>query len=64
MALVESADEILATYCGVQQLLEVRHPRPDRGTSLIRNSALLGPYSRALPRALWLPQGGGVLSCE
>jgi len=24
-----------------------------RGTSLIRNSAPLGPYSRAMPRALW-----------
>ena len=26
-----------------------------RGTSLIRNSALLGPYSRTLHRALWWP---------
>ena len=24
-----------------------------RGTSLIRNSAPLGPYSRNMPRALW-----------
>ena len=24
-----------------------------RGTSLIRNSALLGPYSKTMPRALW-----------
>ena len=24
-----------------------------RGTSLIRNSPLLGPYSRTKPRALW-----------
>jgi len=24
-----------------------------RGTSLIRNSAPLGPYSRTMPRALW-----------
>ena len=23
------------------------------GTSLIRNSALLGPYSRTIPRVLW-----------
>ena len=26
-----------------------------RGTSLIRNSALLGPYSRTVPKALWWP---------
>ena len=26
---------------------------PYRGTSLIRNYLLLGPYSRPLPRALW-----------
>ena len=32
---------------------------PDRGTSPIRNSAPLGPYSRTMPRALWKP-GGGV----
>jgi hypothetical protein len=35
-----------------------------RGTSLIRNSPLLGPYSRAMPRvlggALWGPRGVGV----
>jgi len=24
-----------------------------RGTSLIRNNAPLGPYSRTMPRALW-----------
>jgi hypothetical protein len=24
-----------------------------RGTSLIRNQTLLGPYSRPMPRALW-----------
>jgi len=24
-----------------------------RGTSLIRNSAALGPYIRSMPRALW-----------
>ena len=27
--------------------------RPYRGTSLIRNSDPLGPYSRTMPRALW-----------
>ena len=29
-----------------------------RGTSLIRNSAPLGPYWRALLRVLWWSQGG------
>jgi len=31
-----------------------------RGTSLIRNSASLGPYSRAVLRALWWSSGGGL----
>ena len=31
-----------------------------RGTSLIRNSPLLGPYSRTVSRALWWPPGGGL----
>ena len=30
-----------------------------RGTSLIKNRRLLGPYSRAMPRALWKSWGGG-----
>ena len=30
-----------------------------RGTSLIRDSAPLGPYSRTVPRALRWSQGGG-----
>ena len=34
--------------------------RPYRGTSLIRNSAPLGPYSRNMPRALWWSYGGGL----
>jgi len=29
-----------------------------RGTSLIKNSHPLGPYSRPMPRALWWSQGG------
>ena len=33
--------------------------RAYRGTSLIRNCLLLGPYSRTMPRALWRPSGGG-----
>ena len=35
-----------------------------RGSLLIRNSALLGPYSRNVPRALWWSQGGGAVSYE
>ena len=31
---------------------------PYRGTSLIRNTPLLGAYSRHMPRALWWSQGG------
>ena len=31
-----------------------------RGTSLIRNRAPLGPYSRNMSRALWWPSGGGL----
>jgi len=29
------------------------------GTSLIRNTPLLGPYSRTIPRVLWWSLGGG-----
>ena len=38
-------------WCGDDQSTRVR--QIDRGNSLIRNSASLGPYSRAMPRALW-----------
>ena len=30
-----------------------------RGTSLIRNNPLLGPYSTTIPRVLWQSWGGG-----
>ena len=33
-----------------------------RGTSLIRNTPLLGPYSRTVPRVLWWSKGGGAVS--
>jgi len=32
-----------------------------RGTSLVRNSAPLGPYSKNEPRALWWSQGRRLL---
>ena len=50
---------------GVRPDPNLRYPDPNvrsesrcnpvayRGTSLIRNSAPLGPYSRTMPRALW-----------
>jgi len=31
-----------------------------RGISLIRNTPLLGPYSRTIPRVLWWSFGGGL----
>ena len=31
------------------------------GTSLIKNSAPLGPYSRPMPRAMWWSQGSFIL---
>ena len=33
----------------------LRRPALHRGTSLIRNSAPLGPYSRSMHRVLWWP---------
>ena len=33
--------------------------RSPRGTSLIRNTHRLGPYSGTAPRVIRLPQGGG-----
>ena len=38
------------------------HTRLYRGTSLIRNSAPLGIYKRNMPRALWWPLGGLLMS--
>ena len=35
-----------------------------RGTWPTRNSVLLGPYSRTMPRALWWSQGGVAVSYE
>ena len=34
------------------------HLETYRGTSLIRNTSILGPYSRTLPRVLLWSQGG------
>jgi len=35
-----------------------------RGTSLTRNSASLGPYSRTMPRSIWWSEGEGAVSSE
>ena len=37
----------------------MRNKGPYRGTSLIKNSAPLGPYSSPMPRPLWRSWGGG-----
>ena len=37
---------------------------PNRGTSFIRNTPPLGPYSRTKPRVLWWSLGGGAVSYE
>jgi len=34
--------------------------KPYRGTSLIRNTPLLGPYSRTIPKVIWWSWGGGL----
>jgi hypothetical protein len=41
--------------CPTQRVFGPEHAYPHyRGTSLIRNQLLLGPYSRTMPRVLWL----------
>jgi len=42
-------------YVGAYNLLGVKHDPPAtyKGTSLIRNTPLLGPYSRTIPRIVW-----------
>ena len=49
-------DEIVALFPRGQQLRTPSY----RGTSIVRNSAPLGPYSKNMPRPLWRPEGGGV----
>ena len=43
---------------GLVQITSLGGGRAYRGTSLIRNSPPLGPYSMPVPRALWWSQGG------
>ena len=54
------ADRVRRTSNGTQGSAESPpvSPYPYRGTSLIRNTPLLGPYSRT--RVLWWSKGGGL----
>ena len=45
--------------CGAPHVSFVCHVNY-RGTSLIRNAPLLGPYSRTIPRVAWWSYGGGL----
>ena len=42
--------------------LQLAHRRVYRGSSLIRDCLILGPYIRPMPRALRKPWGGGSFS--
>ena len=50
---IPSAGEKLIGRFYTPALRNPEVPASYRGTSLIRNSAPLGPYSRNMPRALW-----------
>ena len=55
----------LAVVEEVERGAELHAPAGDRGTSLVRNCKLLGPYSRTVPRALrWFKGGGSLLMSE
>jgi len=51
----------LVRRTGVRKHRQCRALRAYRGTSLIRERTLLGPYSRPMPMALWGSLGGGLL---
>ena len=48
------------TKSGPARTFYVRRNFYHRSTSLIRNSAPVGYYSRNMPGALWKPWGGGL----
>ena len=52
--------------CGLVLAANGSHPPSGeyRGTSILRNSTPLGPYSRPMPRALWWSYGGSGFLCE
>ena len=47
-----------------ETLLSTERAAVHRGTSLIRNCLLLGPYIRPMPRAIWWFWGGPGLTTE
>ena len=51
-----SAGEKMFEEAGVERTRTL----PCRGTSLMRNTPSLGPYSGLMPRALWWPKRGVV----
>jgi hypothetical protein len=61
-----SLTEILVFYCRTTSDSAPYHPTSRRrsaaarGTSLISNTPLLGPYSRTIPRVHGGPKGGGL----
>ena len=66
---VVSKSRFVPGSCPIQETSQYTTPSGDelgestyRGTSLVRNSAPPGPYSRTKHRALWWPSGGGVFS--
>ena len=60
---------MLKISCECWEMIKVSHPDSMahrrlpgsgyRGTLLRRNSPLLGPYSRTMPRVRWWSSGGG-----
>ena len=47
--------------CHVAELLtRIQVEEAYRGTSPVRNTPLLGPYSKTIPRVLWWSYGGGL----
>ena len=53
--------ESLSTHLGRCLLTRQRHGVCQVwGTSLMRNTPLLGPYSRTMPEVIWWSYGGGL----
>ena len=53
-------DCLICTMFARQRCADLTASAAYRGTSLIRNGPLLGPYSRTIPRVLKWSQGGGL----
>ena len=59
-----AANSLLAGEKSGEKGVRTRRIQRYRGTSLIRNRPLLGPFSRAMPGALWWSLGGGAVFHE